>query len=146
MDEITQLLKTVSLFRDLDDRQLERMAAITRPEIYHADQTIFEQGAAGDKMYIIHQGQVEIQVKDHAGMLNSVLILGEGQIFGEMALLDKGARSASVTAVKDHTVLYAISEPDFRTLCQDNTAIGYLMMRNIARDLSLKIRHQNSFS
>lgn len=79
-------------------------------------------------------------------MLNSVLIMGEGQVFGEMALLDHGARSASVKALKPETVVYTLSGEDFRALCQKDTAIGYVMMRNIALDLSFKIRHQNSFS
>lgn len=146
MNEIKRLLKQVTLFRGLSDDQLGRMAQITRYEEYAADDVIFEQGDAGDKMYIIQSGQVEVQVKDHAGLLNSVLIMGEGQVFGEMALLDQGARSASVVALQPATRLYAISGADFKALCQEDTAIGYTMMRNIALDLSFKIRHQNSFS
>ncbi len=146
MDEIKRLLKQINLFRGLTDSQLGRMAQITRFEEYAADDVIFEQGEAGDKMYIIQSGQVEVQVKDHSGILNSVLIMGEGQVFGEMALLDQGMRSASVVALQPTARVYAISGADFKALCQEDTAVGYVMMRNIALDLSFKIRHQNSFS
>lgn len=145
MNEVKQLLRRISLFRGLTDDQLGRVAEITRSESHPAHATIFEQDEAGDKMYLIQSGQVEIQVKDHAGVLSSVLIMGDGQIFGEMALLDHGSRSASVVALQPST-LYTISGEDFKVLCQDDTAIGYVMMRNIALDLSFKIRHQNSFS
>jgi CRP-like cAMP-binding protein len=146
MSEVTELLRQVSLFRGLNDAQLDRVAQITRAESYNADDTIFEQDSAGDKMYIVQRGQVEVRVNDHTGMLNAVLIMGEGQIFGEMALLDRGMRSASVRALRPGASVYTISGEDFRALCQQDTAIGYVMMRNIALDLSFKIRHQNSFS
>ncbi len=146
MSEVKELLKQVSLFRGLSDDQLNQVAQITQSESYNADDVIFEQESVGDKMYIIHNGQVEVRVKDHAGMLNSVLIMGEGQIFGEMALLDHGTRSASVRALRSGATVYTIPGEDFRTLCQQDTALGYVMMRNIALDLSFKIRHQNSFS
>jgi CRP-like cAMP-binding protein len=146
MSDVKELLRQISLFRGLDDDQLDRVAQITHSESYSADDTIFEQDSAGDKMYIIQSGQVEVRVKDHAGMLNSVLIMGEGQIFGEMALLDHGTRSASVRALNPGAAVYTLAGDEFRALCEQDTAIGYVMMRNIALDLSFKIRHQNSFS
>ena len=57
---------------------------------------IFDQGDQGDKMYIVDTGQVEMRIKDLSGDTNAVLMIGEGQVFGEMALLDDGDRSASV--------------------------------------------------
>ena len=146
MSEVKELLKQVSLFRGLNNDQLDQVAQITQSESYEADDMIFEQDTAGDKMYIIQSGQVEVRVNDHTGMLNSVLIMGEGQIFGEMALLDHGTRSASVRTLRTGATVYTLSGDDFRALCQQDTALGYVMMRNIALDLSFKIRHQNSFS
>jgi CRP-like cAMP-binding protein len=60
-----------------------------------------------------------------------------------MALLDQGVRSASVVAIEEETELYAISADAFVNLCQQDTAIGYIMMRNMALDLSFKLRHKN---
>jgi CRP-like cAMP-binding protein len=145
MSDVQQLLRYVSLFRGLTDEQLGRIARITHAETYGAEAVIFEQGAEGGKMYVVSNGQVEIQVKGSSGAVTSVLILGQGQVFGEMALVDQGTRSASVVALQDGTQVYAIAGAEFSALCSEDTAIGYIMMRNIAQDLSFKIRHQNFF-
>ena len=59
------------------------------------------------------------------------------------ALLDQGPRSASIISCLDGTVLRSISHTAFTELCSVDTAIGYMIMRNIARDLSVKLRHTN---
>lgn len=143
MSEITQLLKYSSLFRGLNETQLQRVAALARSEIYNAHDLIFSQDTPGDKMYIVGQGQVEVRVRDENGQPHSALYLGQGQIFGEMALIDQGTRSASVIAAQNQTTVYYIVSEDFSALCQQDTGIGYIMMRNIALDLSFKLRHQN---
>jgi CRP-like cAMP-binding protein len=142
--QLTKLMKHIDLFRGLDEPQLERLASISQEENYALDETIFSQGSAGDKMYIISQGQVEIQVRDTGGAVHSVLYLGQGQVFGEMALLDRGQRSASVLAAQDGTVVYSVGSATFNDLCAADTAIGFIMMRNLALDLSFKLRHANS--
>ena len=141
--ELVQILRGVDLFQGLDVNQLGRLVSISRREIYAADTLIITQGSQGDKMYVISDGQVEVRYDDGKGSDHTVLYLGSGQIFGEMALLDQGTRSASVAAVQDGTEVYAISSADFLALCSADTAIGYMMMRNMALDLSFKLRHKN---
>lgn len=141
--ELAQILRGVSLFQGLTTKQLEQLANISQREVYEADALIFSQGAPGDKMYVVADGQVEIRFDDSAGGDYAALYLGSGQIFGEMALLDQGSRSASVVAVQSGTEVYAIPSRDFLTLCSADTAIGYIMMRNMALDLSFKLRHKN---
>ena len=72
-----------------------------------------------------------------------VVNLGEGQIVGEMALIDLGPRSATVRAVTEPTTVQVIRREDFDRLCQENNHIGYIVMRNLAADLSFKLRHRN---
>jgi CRP-like cAMP-binding protein len=60
-----------------------------------------------------------------------------------MALVDQGPRSASVRATSKPTVVQAIQRADLEALCQDETRIGYVIMRNLAADLSFKMRHRN---
>ena len=62
---------------------------------------------------------------------------------GAVGLLDRGLRSATVNAKADNTALYAISRDDFVKLCEQDTRIGYIVMRNVAADLSFKLRHYN---
>lgn len=143
MEQLIDILSTVELFSGLNREQLGRIAAISRPETFKTDDTIFRQGSQGDRMYLVAEGQVEIRFNDSQGGDHAVLYLGTGQLFGEMALLDRGARSASVVAVQDGTVVYSITSADFMALCEADTAIGFIMMRNLALDLSFKLRHKN---
>jgi CRP/FNR family cyclic AMP-dependent transcriptional regulator len=141
--ELVQILKGVELFGGLNTQQLQRLVDISQPETYNTDEVIFDQGSPGDKMYIVTRGQVEIRFNDGKGGKHTAVYLGEGQIFGEMALLDHGVRSATVSAIEDGTTVYGISSENFEALCQQDTAIGYVMMRNMALDLSFKLRHKN---
>ena len=141
--ELVQVLAGVALCSGLSPSQLAALAAISHREVYNTDAVIFNQNDPGDKMYLITGGQVEIRLNDSGGGHHATLYLGQGQIFGEMALLDQGLRSASVIAIEDNTELYAVSASAFVNLCQQDTAIGYVMMRNMALDLSFKLRHKN---
>ena len=141
---LIDLLKTVSLFNGLSDHQLQRLIDISAEEIFDDEDIIIEQGAEGDKLYFISEGQVEILVRRRPTEPNrSQVYLGRGQIFGEMALIDMGKRSATVRCSQDHTVLHVIDSDDFSDLCSSDTAIGYIIMRNMAIDLSFKLRHRN---
>ena len=64
-------------------------------------------------------------------------------LIGEMSMVDQGPRSASVRAIHDPTVVQVIRHEDFQALCQRNTHIGYVVMYNMAADLSFKLRHRN---
>jgi len=143
MDELLQILKGVELFRDLSEEQLTQISKISKKETHSKGEAICKQGDPGDAMYVISSGQVEINVRDNNGNTYSALYLGAGQLVGEMALVDEGTRSASVIGVEDQTVVYSIPNDKFTALCVSNTAIGYIMMRNIAQDLSFKLRHRD---
>ena len=141
--ELVQVLAGVALCSGLSPSQLASLAAISHREVYNTDAVIFNQNDPGTKMYLITRGQVEIRLNDNSGGNYATIYLGQGQIFGEMALLDQGSRSASVLAIEDETELYAISADAFVSLCQQDTSIGYIIMRNMALDLSFKLRHKN---
>jgi CRP-like cAMP-binding protein len=141
--ELIQVLAGVALCSGLSHSQLASLAAISHREVYTTDAVIFNQNDTGDKMYIVTRGQVEIRLNSQGGGNHATIYLGQGQIFGEMALLDQGPRSASVIVIEEGTELFAISADDFLSLCQQDTAIGYIIMRNMALDISFKLRHKN---
>lgn len=141
--DLMNIMKRVELFQGLDEGQLQRLSQISHKEQHPRGTTIFEQDSPGDKMYIVSNGQVEVRVRDGKGSSRAVLYLGEGQVFGEMALIDSGKRSASVVAVDNDTTVYSIPSSEFTNLCRTDTAIGYVMMRNLALDLSFKLRHRD---
>ena len=141
---LLSLMRAVTLFNGLSDEQLQRLLAISEEEVFHTGDVIVEQGEHGDRLYFIAEGQVEVRVRQGHGQIErSQVYLGRGQLFGEMALLDEGLRSATVRCCHDPTVLRSIHSQAFDALCSNDTAIGYVVMRNIARDLSFKLRHRN---
>ena len=140
----TNLLKRVSIFSGLSDEQLAHIVDLCREEIHSKGDIIVREKEPSNELYIIQEGSAEVVLgtPSTAGP-TPIVHLGKGQIFGEIALVDRGLRSATVTAMTDGTMLYAISRNDFIKLCDEDTRIGYIVMANIAADLSFKLRHYN---
>jgi CRP-like cAMP-binding protein len=139
---VAKLLKRVQLFTTLDSTELEKIAAICTEKLAEADEVLIKQNTTGTGMYIIAEGAVEVFIE---GMENerSLVVLGKGQVIGEMALIDQGYRSASVRATNKGATLYRMGNDDFNNLCQENNHIGFIVMRNLAVDLAFKLRHRN---
>lgn len=136
------LMRKVHLFAGLDHSELAQLAEICSEKEVAPGDLIIEQNTTGTEMYIIAQGSVEVFIKGLEE--ESVLVfLGEGQVFGEMALLDQGYRSASVRATSENCKLYLLEYQKFRELVRTNQNIGFMVMRNLARDLAFKMRHRN---
>jgi small-conductance mechanosensitive channel len=85
-ERIYRLLKRVELFDVLSEEEARALAARVRVERYFASETVLHQGAAGDSLYIIETGLVEVIVS-HDGRRERIAQLGQGSFFGEMALL-----------------------------------------------------------
>jgi CRP-like cAMP-binding protein len=139
-----ETLQQVDFFRGLDDSQLAELNRITAEEHYSQGAVICQQGDVADSFYIIGQGQAEVRLQERDGTQQALVYLGTGQVIGEMTLVDEGLRSATVIASDPDTVVYSIPHRDFHALCEQYTAIGYQVMRNIAQDLSFKLRHRDT--
>lgn len=142
--DLTEILRMIELFHGLTDAQVAALGAISTRHVFDTESIILEQGAPGDSLYIIGEGQVEVSTRDAGGGTRTRLYLGPGQIVGEFALLDGGERSATIRADQDGTVLYRIEREPFLALCEQDTRLGYLVMRNLALDLAFKARHRNA--
>jgi CRP/FNR family cyclic AMP-dependent transcriptional regulator len=150
MSELVDLLGRSELFAGLAAEKIQQILSVGHSETFDAGEAIIEAGDPSDELYVVQTGMVEVLVEGGAipdipgpPELTAVVQLGQGQIFGEMALVDQGGRSATIRAVDDSTSLFVISRRDFWSLCDSDHHIGYVVMRNIARDLSFKLRHRN---
>lgn len=142
--ELVKLLRSNELFAGLNDAQFEKLAGIFQEMTYNKGEMVFAQGDSGDRLYLVRTGFVEVAAQSEGAPSGSkpLVHLGPGQSVGEIALIDQGARSATVRAVDDGTVMAYVGREAFEKLCDSDTAIGYRVMRNIAADLSFKLRHQ----
>jgi len=140
--DLIKLLRSNELFAGLNDTQFETLAKIFQEKTFSQGERIFSQGDTGDRMYLIREGFVSVVAETAAGGDKPIVNLGAGQTVGEIALIDQGTRSATVTAINNGTVIAWVDRLAFERLCESDTAIGYRVMRNIATDLSFKLRHQ----
>ncbi len=139
---IVNILKRVQLLATLSDDELAQIAALCTEKSVSAGEMLIEQNTTGKEMYIVGEGAAEVFIKGLSDN-RSLVVLGKGQVIGEMALIDQGYRSASVRATQDGATLYVIQSDDFNQLCRTNTHIGHIAMRNMAIDLAFKLRHRN---
>lgn len=147
MVETTDLIQ-VEIFEGLSADQLARIGAISREEHYRQNQIIFHENTPGDCMYIVLDGEVEIQVdpcilgEDCPEDIPpaSITLIRRGQNFGEVALVDNGVRSASAICHSRTAHFLLIPRDTFLQLCREDLAMGYKVMFNIAADLANRIR------
>jgi small-conductance mechanosensitive channel/CRP-like cAMP-binding protein len=110
-EEIVERLQQVRLFSPLPADALARLAAGARTHFYSKGETILRHGAAGDSMFVVHQGTVSVRINDDsASGWHEVAQLDPGMIFGEMALLTGEARTADVAALTDVVALEIVKE------------------------------------
>lgn len=136
MDNVERIvnLASVDLFRELPIQSLARIAAISASQPYLARTRIIEDGAQGDSLYLLVDGEVEVQKGG-----KTLVKLARGACFGEMSLLDDQPRSADVVAASDCRCL-RIDRDDFEVLLMDEPAIG----RAIMSVLTARLRAANA--
>jgi len=123
-------LKGVSIFKEIPGEVLSQIAQIAEEVQIEKGTRIFEEGEPGDSLYLIVRGGVRV----HKGT-REVAVLGEGECFGEMAILDNEPRSASITALEDVQLLRIWSD-DFYEMLADRVEIA----RGIFKVLSRRLR------
>ena len=123
----TQLIRGVSLFADADDAFLQRLADEFIERTFAPGERITEEGEAGRTFIVIESGEVTVTVHGR-----EVGKLGPGDAFGEMALIDKSARTATVTA--DNEVHgYQLPVWSFRPLVESHPEMAWALLEALAQ-------------
>lgn len=112
LSDEAQSLARVPLFRRLEPHELEHLAEEVEQVNYKAGEIIFHEYDTGDALYVVEEGAVRIWVTDEDVQEVTLAELQPGQLFGEMAVLDRGQRSSSATAIVD-THLHRLTSDDF---------------------------------
>ena len=117
-----ELLARVPLLSGLDAPELERIAQVAVPRSYPKGARVFHEGDESDACYVIREGEVRVTREHSDGRAIALATLGPGELVGELAMLDGGARSASLEALTDIELL-AVSASDMRGLLERNAEI-----------------------
>ncbi len=145
--DFVNVLKRTDIFYDLSPDQLEMVSELCDEAHYRTGEMIFAEQSSSDELYIVARGEVEILVDpsiiDARPMQSrpvTIATMRAGQIFGEIALVDQGLRSAGARSAAENTRLLIIPRSKLLNLCDNNPELGYKVMRNLAADLALKMR------
>jgi len=125
----TDVLKKVPLFSELDDRELQEIAAQMRERTFAAGDTVTQEGAGGAGFFIVESGEADV-----SGAGEARGTIGPGDYFGEIALLTGSDRTATITAKSD-LVCYGMTPWDFRPLVEGNAGIAWKLMTAMAEKL-----------
>ncbi len=110
-----ELLRSVPLFADLEEGELERFSHVAVPRSFPAGTRVFHEGDSSDACYIVSDGSFRVTREHSDGRAITLATLGPGEIFGELAMLDGDRRSASAESITDGTLL-ALPANDVRNL------------------------------
>lgn len=138
-------LKRYSLFGGIMDDDLSVIRSLLKQERFPAGHDIMHEGERGDRLYFILDGEVEILVsdtEDPAKPLKRIATLGPGETVGEMELIDIQPRMATVRALTPVSTV-CLSNKDFFTIKKMHLETFTLIIMNLARDISRRLRHMD---
>jgi CRP/FNR family transcriptional regulator, cyclic AMP receptor protein len=128
------LLRSVPLFSDLEQGELERFSRVAVPRSFPATTRVFHEGDRSDACYIVHSGSFRVTREHSDGRAITLATLGAGDIFGELAMLDGEVRSASVEALVDGELL-ALPASEVRALLARHPEITVKLVAALVRRL-----------
>jgi CRP/FNR family transcriptional regulator, cyclic AMP receptor protein len=128
------LLRSVPLFSDLEQGELERFSRVAVPRSFPAATRVFHQGDHSDACYIVRSGSFRVTREHSDGRAITLATLGPGDIFGELAMLDGEVRSASVEALSDGELL-ALPAGEVRALLARHPEISLKLVAALVRRL-----------
>ena len=115
---------------------VDETAVLPRPlQRYGRSEIIFEQGSTGSEMYLIHRGKVLLSVSQGKSEHIPLATLNPGDFFGEMALVDDSARSATASAVEDDTELIVMDRSRFLFMVRQQPEFALSLMHTLCRRL-----------
>ena len=135
-------LQRSRLFHGLLPEEIEMLAEVTQQKNYKAGELVFEQGSVGDSLFLLAEGAVDVVRKREDGEERVIATLHAPEFFGEMSLIDKEYRSATIRASTD-TVMLCLSSENLRSFSRVYRNGFTLLVINIARVLSLRLRETN---
>lgn len=143
--QLVTFLRSVPIFHDLKLVSMEQLFDFLEEQVWEAGETIFREGDSfrendsGRCMYILREGEVEVLRRSTAGNSISIVRLGPGETFGEMALVELQPRSATLV-VRKRARTYSLTNLDLFTLFRTDPNAYVFVLQNICRMLSRRLR------
>ncbi len=127
------------IFKGLALKEIEFLSRFFVPHKVDAGKTLFVENMPGESLYLIRQGSIRISQMLSENDEQVLVVLGPGEVFGELAVIDGAARATSAR-VAEEALLYALKRKSFMSLASENPRLGMQLTLNIARTLSSRMR------
>lgn len=138
-EDLLAVLEKIPIFQDLSRRELEAAARILHRREYVPDEVIIRQDEPGLGMYIIKSGKAVVLMEPGNIQLS---VLGDGDFFGEVSLLDETPRSATVVA-RSHSVVFGFFQSDLFSLIERDPRFGVKIVIRVAKIIGDRLRKTN---
>jgi CRP/FNR family transcriptional regulator, cyclic AMP receptor protein len=134
-ESVVGLLRSVPLFAELEEGELERFSRVAVPRSYPSGTRVFHEGDHSDACYIVRSGTFRVTREHPDGRAITLATLGTGDIVGELAMLDGEVRSASLETLGGEGELLALPAGDVRSLLERHPEITVKMVAALTRRL-----------
>ena len=134
-------LESISILRDFTAAQIGLLASHLKRVDMRADHIVFKQGDPGSDLFLVTRGHASVYLTTEAGRVRLVTF-APGSVFGELAILDHGPRSATVTA-DEPMAAFSLSTRAFASLRDRDPDVAIKLVSALARELSDRLRRAN---
>jgi CRP-like cAMP-binding protein len=128
------LLERLAIFSELAPAELDAVVAVTSAKVFAARQVVVREGEPAEMAFAVVYGRLKVVKASGSGHEAVLAVLRKGEVFGELAILDGGVRSATVIALAP-TILLAIDRRKLHALLQKEATVAYKLLLMLARRL-----------
>lgn len=140
---ILSILKDLDMFSDVDDHAIRNLSGLFKERIFSQEEIILEEGGIGNSMMVITSGQVRVSQTHGPDLEEALIVLKEGDVFGEMALIEDLPRSATIIA-HTNVIIFEISRSHFIDYIAKDSPNGLKIVLKLAKILSSRLRETDN--
>ena len=144
MSGVTEFLKDVDIFSNLNDTERHSIAEVLSTHSYDAGEALFQQDDPGTEMFILREGTIAIEMETAQGESLEIATLSAGEFLGEMSIFEDAPRSATCRA-KERSVLYGLSMEEFSRLMKERPGVAITVMNRMLRIVAARLRRSSAF-
>jgi sulfate permease, SulP family len=131
--------ESLDIFRGLSRAECATLRAMVEPRRFARGDVVFAEGDAGSELFLVVRGSASVHLRQQDGGATRLVSFSAGTVFGELALLDRAPRSATVVA-DDDLGCYVLTDTALRKLQTEHPAIAIELIINLAREVSSSLR------
>lgn len=139
-DTKLEFLKTLPLFNNLSSQKLNSISLLFQEETINAGEIFIQEGTIASKVYLIKKGSVRVFKNFENGEEITFNVVGQGELIGEMSIIDGEPRSASVQALQETTAL-TLNKESFIKILKENPDLALSLLKNMSQGIRMNDEH-----